>query len=399
MKIAILTSGILPIPAVKGGAVENLIDFYLDYNRRQRLHDITVYSVSDSLTAQHPAYQASISDVDSPNHYHYVEIWSLWSKIRKRLYKWTHPREYFDYTIEYYMEEAMRDIICKDYDIVILENRPAYALKLVSRTKSRIVCHLHNDFLCQETIQGHTIYSALDRIVTVSDFIGTRVKTIEPDNTKCITVNNGIDLAAFSQPPAGGPTRSDIGLQPNDFVLVYSGRINPEKGIVELIQAMMLLKDTPHIKLLVIGGSFFGDNHSDNLFINKLKGWADELGGRILFTGFIPYDRLPNYLQLADVAIIPSQWEEPFGLTCLEAMASGKPIIATRQGGIPEILRDNYAILLPTGHDFIPQLASSILELYHHPDRCNTMGQAALLASRQYDKEKYAREFFDALIF
>ena len=46
MKIAILTSGILPVPAVQGGAVENLIDFYLAYNERQKLHDITVYSIS-----------------------------------------------------------------------------------------------------------------------------------------------------------------------------------------------------------------------------------------------------------------------------------------------------------------------------------------------------------------
>lgn len=43
MKIAILTSGILPVPAVQGGAVENLIDFYLDYNERNNLHDITVF--------------------------------------------------------------------------------------------------------------------------------------------------------------------------------------------------------------------------------------------------------------------------------------------------------------------------------------------------------------------
>ena len=45
MRIAILTSGILPVPAVQGGAVENLVDFYLEYNDRHRLHDITVYSI------------------------------------------------------------------------------------------------------------------------------------------------------------------------------------------------------------------------------------------------------------------------------------------------------------------------------------------------------------------
>ena len=55
MKIAILTSGILPIPAVLGGAVENLIDFYLEYNEIHKLHDITVYSVYHPEAIKHPA--------------------------------------------------------------------------------------------------------------------------------------------------------------------------------------------------------------------------------------------------------------------------------------------------------------------------------------------------------
>ena len=55
MKIAILTSGILPVPAVLGGAVENLIDFYLEYNNEHKLHDITVYSVSNKKVKKHPA--------------------------------------------------------------------------------------------------------------------------------------------------------------------------------------------------------------------------------------------------------------------------------------------------------------------------------------------------------
>ena len=53
MKLAVLTCGMLPIPAVQGGAVENLIDFYLDYNNRKKLHDITVYSPWDAKVKKH----------------------------------------------------------------------------------------------------------------------------------------------------------------------------------------------------------------------------------------------------------------------------------------------------------------------------------------------------------
>lgn len=397
MKIAILTSGILPVPAVQGGAVENLIDFYLDYNRRQRLHDITVYSVSDSLTAQHPAYQASISDVDSPNHYHYVEIWSLWSKIRKRLYKWTHGKERFHYTIEYFMEEALKDITKQDYDLIILENRPAYSLKLACCTNAKIVHHLHNDFLHKDIPDAQTIYDQAWRILTVSDYIGRRVKTIDPLSTKCFTVNNGIDKTAFSQSNTQGPTRTELGLQPSDFVLVFSGRVNAEKGITELIQAMTLLKDHPNIKLLVMGSSFFGDSHTDDPFITRLKEQAAQLGNRIVFTGFIPYSRIPGYLRLADVAVIPSVWDDPFPTTVLEAQAMGLPIITTRRGGIPEEVTEENAILLKTDNSFVDNLAAAILDLYSHPEKRKQMSQVSKERSRLFDKEDYARNFFAAL--
>ena len=63
MKIAILTSGILPVPAVQGGAVENLIDYYLEYNNQHRLHDITVYSVWHPNVESHASHESKI------NHY------------------------------------------------------------------------------------------------------------------------------------------------------------------------------------------------------------------------------------------------------------------------------------------------------------------------------------------
>ena len=69
MKLAILTSGILPVPAVQGGAVENLIDFYLDYNDKHQLHDITVYSVWHPNVKVHDALKSKV------NHYKYIRTY------------------------------------------------------------------------------------------------------------------------------------------------------------------------------------------------------------------------------------------------------------------------------------------------------------------------------------
>lgn len=80
MRIAILTSGILPVPAVQGGAVENLIDFYLEYNNKHRLHEITIYSVWHHDVKKHPALKSDV------NHYRYIKVNNWWAKAKKWLY-------------------------------------------------------------------------------------------------------------------------------------------------------------------------------------------------------------------------------------------------------------------------------------------------------------------------
>lgn len=392
MKIAILTSGILPVPAVKGGAVENLTDFYLEYNNQHRLHDITVYSIFDEAVREHPALLSKV------NHYHYIDTDSTLAKVRKRIFHLLHKHEeYYHYTIEYYLHQAIRHIRSQHYDLIILENRPAYALQLKKYTDAHLVYHLHNEKLDNHTPNFQDIYDAAYRIITVSDYIASRVKTININDTKCITVHNGIDLEAFAPDTKSTISRAALGLTEQDFLMVFSGRINRDKGIMELVEAMTLLKAYPAIKLLVIGSSFFGNNTSEDDFIKSLKDRAQELKGRIVFTGFIPYHQMPDYLRIADIAVIPSVWDDPFPTTVLEAQAMGLPIITTRRGGIPEEVTTDGAILLNTKENFVDLLATSIIDIYSHPNKRQAMSTAAKKRSLLFCKERYAEDFFLAL--
>ena len=391
MKIAILTSGILPVPAVQGGAVENLTDFYLEYNDLHQLHDITIYSVWHPDVEKHPALRSKV------NHYHYIDVNSLFAKIRKRIFHWKHDHEeYYHYTIEYFLQEAIKDIRKKQYDIILLENRPGYALKLRNVTKAKLVYHLHNEKLSSQVAQAHDIYNAAYRIITVSDYIKGVVQTINGNDDKTITIHNGIDLNAFSFDvrPA---SRSSMGFSDEDFILVFSGRVNQEKGVMELIEAMNQLSQHPNIKLLIIGSSFFGNEVKEDDFIKRLRIKAEPLKNRVIFTGFIPYAQMPNYLKMADVAVIPSVWDDPFPTTILEAQAMGLPIITTRRGGIPEEVTKENAILLPTDEHFVDNIASAILDLYEHPEKRKAMSKASLEHSKYFDKERYASDFFKAL--
>ncbi len=387
MKIAILTSGILPVPAVQGGAVENLIDFYLDYNNQHQLHDITVYSVWHPDVENHLALKSIV------NHYKYIKVSGLWAKLKRKLYQKTHNKDYYHYSIEYYLYEAIKDIMKQQYGIILIENRPGYAIKLKEITHVKLLYHLHNEKLSTQVARYQEIYDAASRILTVSDYIKSRVQTINPQDTKTRTVHNGIDLLAFRQMPAKAP----IQLNTDDFLLVYSGRVNREKGIMELIEAMNQLKEHQNIKLLVIGSSFYGNANNENDFAKKLKEMAEPLKDRIIFTGFIPYSDMPNYLSMADVAVIPSVWEDPFPTTVLEAQAMGLPIITTRRGGIPEEVTEENAILLDTDEFFIDNLAKAIFDLYEHPEKRRDMSEASLKRSKLFSKERYAREFFEAL--
>lgn len=391
MKIAILTSGILPVPAVQGGAVENLVDFYLEYNDQHRLHDITVYSVWHPDVEKHPALKSKA------NHYHFIDVNSPLAKIRKRIFHWLHGREeYYHYTIEYFLREAIKDIRKKQYDIILLENRPGFALKLRNVTKARLVYHLHNEKLSIQISNYQDIYDAATSIITVSEYIKGVVRTININDNKTIAIHNGIDLNAFSI-DIKPVSRSSIGCSEKDFILVFSGRVNQDKGVIELIEAMNSLSRYPNIKLLIIGSSFFGNEVNEDNFIKQLRIKAEPLKNRVIFTGFIPYTQMPNYLKMADVAVIPSVWDDPFPTTVLEAQAMGLPIITTRRGGIPEEVTEDNAILLTTDEHFIDNLASAILDLYEHPEKRKAMAEASLERSKLFDKETYAKNFFAAL--
>ena len=390
MKIAILTSGILPIPAVQGGAVENLTDFYLEYNNQHKLHDITIYSVWHPDMERHPALQSTV------NHYVYIKVTGLWAKLKKKWYQLTRHEEYYHYTIEFYLQEAIKDISRRSYDIILIENRPAYALKLKEVSNAKLVYHLHNEKLDSKSEKALDIYNAATCIITVSDYIKSRVLTINHYDEKTTTVYNGIDLHAFSS-CNHSINRNSIGLQVDDFVMVFSGRVTAEKGIMQLIEAMTLLQDLPRIKLLVIGSSFYGNDDNKNSFAKALREKAAHLSDRIIFTGFIPYAKMPNYLQIADIAVIPSVWDDPFPTTVLEAQATGLPIISTRRGGIPEEVTEESAILLDTDECFVDNMATAIRDLYQHPEKRKALGQAGLLHSKYFDKERFAKDFFNSL--
>lgn len=392
MKIAVLTSGILPVPSVQGGAVENLVEFYLEYNEAHPEHEITVYSIANEKTKESPLMNYIHT------HFYFINTKSIWYKIKKKLFSYYTKTFIYNNEIDYFLHSCLDDIKRQYYDYIIMENRPGYVLTVSEYTDAKLIVHQHNDYLNAYMSHGKDILDKCHRVLTVSDYINSRVSTIYKSD-KIRTVHNGINVDNFTQYIPDCITRKQLGFSENDFILVYSGRIIPEKGVDKLIDAMIMLKDYSKIKLMIIGNSFFGNEGNDNPYITELKKKANIIKENILFTGFIPYNKMPEYLRISDVAVIPSIWDDPFPTTVLEAQAIGLPIISTYKGGIPEeVNTTNNAILLHVDDCFIEKMCNAIKFMYDNPYIRKNMSEESRYRGQLYKKEIYSKNFFNNII-
>jgi glycosyltransferase involved in cell wall biosynthesis len=164
-------------------------------------------------------------------------------------------------------------------------------------------------------------------------------------------IANGIDVAWFRPPTDSerAEARLRCDLSPDRLAVVYLGRIDPVKGIETLLTAMSPLPD-PRMVVLVAGGVTPWRHHER--YARRLAASAAP-GVR-----FIGRDDDPRrLLWAADVVVVPSLWEEPLARSALEAMACGVPVVASRNGGLPEILHGALGELL-----FAPGDPAALLE-------------------------------------
>lgn len=386
LEIAVITSGVLPVPAVRGGAVENLTDYYLDYNDRHQRHHITVYSAWHPLVKRQKALSSQV------NRYVYIDTHSFWFRLRAKLYGKMHADCYYFYQLEYFFECVMRKLLRRHYDLIILENRPGVAIKLARRCRVPVVSHIHTNLVNPQTERKEDILAATRKFVTVSDYIRHEIERTGR-NTCVETVYNGLDVTRFKRGNVVPLERGRFGFSDSDFVAIFTGRIVPKKGVKELMQAFQLLKDQPDVKLIVVGGDNFGDSVERNVFLDELHRMEHEMQGKVVMTGYVPYAQLPAYLAMADVAIVPSRINEALGMTCIEAVAMGLPVIATDDGGIAETLKGQKHVLLNPNGDLPHDIAQAVMKV-----KCSKDEFQGNSLPHHFTKEAYAEAFFKAVL-
>jgi D-inositol-3-phosphate glycosyltransferase len=143
----------------------------------------------------------------------------------------------------------------------------------------------------------------------------------------------GVNMELF-RPVDRTVARNELGLG-GEKILLFVGRIDPLKGINQLLKSVPLLKNRESLSLIIIGG-----DQNSRAEVEELKKLAVKLGiaNKVTFQGLIKQDRLPYYYSAADVCVVPSYYES-FGLVPLESLACGAPVVATDVGDLKNIIR------------------------------------------------------------
>jgi glycosyltransferase involved in cell wall biosynthesis len=216
--------------------------------------------------------------------------------------------------------------------LVEVHNRPDVALALAGRISAPVLLVLHND--PQGMHRAHTaperqaLLGALAGVATVSAFLRGRLLEGVPSPPRLPDLlPNCIELAALP-PPA-----------PRDRVILFAGRVVRDKGADAFVEACArALRDLAGWRAEIIGADRFGAASPETPFLRSLRPRAAAAGVAML--GWRPHDQVLAALVRAGIAVVPSRWDEPFGLSALEAMATGTPLLCSTRGGLPEVTAD-----------------------------------------------------------
>ena len=267
--------------------------------------------------------------------------------------------------------------------IVHVHNAPRLFCALAGPVDpQRLVLHLHNEVkvACAERVRW---------CITPSAYLASVVRrTLTAAEVR--VVPNGVDVALFGEATsrrAALPATAD-----GKKVIVYAGRMSPEKGPLLLVRAFAVLRQRRDDVFLMLVGEFRHDGPACDRtrYGDEIRRVAVGFAADCSIVGVVPHDHMQDVYALADLVVVPSTFEA-FGMVALEALAAGKPVLAFATGGLPEFIVDGENGFLMPGTDEPLALADRIDALLADPARLERVGQAARASAVDYDWSVVAR--------
>lgn len=384
LKICVIMGGVMPVPAVCGGAIETLVTSIVKkYSRADGL-DLTVCSVfhpeAVKVAKQYPEVRFFWTHTRSIK---YLLMHAVFLGVRMITGKSIRP-------LQRHYNEIAQLFKKEHFDLIIAEGGDTQAIADIAEgyRREQFVNHIHIHYLPPENIAenyGH--------VIGVSEFVTNEYIKACKTPVKAYTLKNAIDTAKFTKKVADDERngiRKALGFEKQDFVILYVGRIIKVKGVLELMEAVVGLEDK-HIKLMIMGSANSG-KWTFSSYEKKVKRLSGKHKDRIRFTGYVDNSEVYKYAAAADIQCVPSLWEEAAGLVILEAMAEGLPLIVTKSGGVTEYIDDSTALIIEK-ENVTENLKRAILYMKENPEVRRQMSENGKIQSRKYDEQVYYTDF------
>ncbi len=254
------------------------------------------------------------------------------------------------------------------YRAELVGTRAAIALGAAGHRRPYIVSTVHSSRIRSEEDRRvlQILTPQIDQLIAVSRAIEAKIQDEGRAGAPVRLIYNGVDLARYDETMPCCTFREQYGIEPDAVVVGVVARLEPEKGHPTLLEAWpAVLRAVPNAVLLIVGEG------SRKAELEQLAATL-RIAHRVVFTG--RRDDVPEVTAALDVAVLPS-YREAQGLSILEAMALSRPVVASRVGGIPEVIQDGVSGLLVAPHD--PEaLAAAIVRLLKDHPLADMIGRA-----------------------
>ena len=357
VRIVELCTDILPCPPPKGGAIETY-----------------VYGISKAMALQvaevHLITTEKRHDVDYGNiHVHVVNLSTpIASKIRKLSALISSQNSNIPH-LSIKLLELFNEIedLYGEIDVIHSHYFTTSIAPLIYKYikgENVIVGHLHNEPKPNKV--NKLLIELYDLHLAVSNYVKRRtIELLRVSPDKIGIVYNAVDTDFFKpcKPSEKADKRKQVGVEENDFILAFIGRIIPEKGLHHLILASKILKEKGHKFKLLIAGPL---GHFD---IEKLEGYPKlifelinklKLSQDVKYLGRLNRDLTKDLYCIADLVVTPSIGPDACPTVVLEAMVMGRPVVAYASGGIPELIPPYSGIVIKGKN---PRLLAGAIEM------------------------------------
>lgn len=316
---------------------------------------------------------------------------------QRKTEEWNHSK-YFSPSFTLQLRKFVKT---NKIDVVVLQNlrdlwivSPAlYGLKNVQLVgfAQMLLAIKKTDFL------HRLVYGRLNHLLALTDWqINALLPYLPVAKNKYKTVPNFVDTQQFHPDRRNSSVREQLGFATDDFIISVIGRIDEQKGQMELLQAFdSIASQYPKSQLLIVGEPTLNETRQENYFLS-LKQYAKQssVAERI---HFLPFQKdTHNLFANIDLFVLPSH-EETFGYVVVEAMASGTAVLATEAGGPPEILDDGKAGFLcpPKNSQVLAEKLSDILA--NDEDRFKKANLGLQRARQVYDRQAVYKRFIQII--